>query len=439
VSLRSRALIVLILAAGGLLTEGHTAPAVGQLIPANPVDIAPSEGINDFTRTFSATVEDYDRDGFQDALVIRHYPELNPDIPQPRLWHNEENLTPPPPRAFADKGAAFTKTDRHHCTWGDADVDGDLDLFCAVGLGKYSENELWLQKPDHTFTGNVANGWGLQQDTNGRFRMATFIDANGDPYPDIYVTRWASYGAAVPDPYEPYPNNLWINVPSTTTSSGRGYVHAPELGLDEPIGSQKDTPSCAQAVDYDRDGDEDLLACGQKTMLLYRNNRIESPQSPAFTRQIDFGFWKDAELADLDGDLNPDLVQVRPKIVQIRFSNGTGGFASASASNQWTFANAGENVAVGDFNRDGLDDVYVLRKCPGKRPEATDGYDLLLMNEGNRTFSSQQIAGVDQGCGDDVQPIDYDNDGDYEWLVTNGNRLREGPVQLLENQPIAVP
>jgi FG-GAP-like repeat len=422
-----------------LLTAGLITSAGGQVIPTNPVDIAPSLGISDVSRTFSATVEDFDGDTFEDALVIRHYPQLSPDIPQPRLWHNRLNSAPPPLTTFEDLGANFPTKDRHHCTWGDADGDGDLDLFCAVGLGTLSENELWRQKRDHSFTGNGAKNWGLQVDTHGRFRTATFIDANGDPYPDIYVSRWTSYGGAVLDPNEPYPNNLWINVASTATSSGRGYVHAPELGLDEPIGSQKDDHSCAQAVDYDRDGDEDLLTCGQKTMLLYRNNRIESPHSPAFTRQIDFSFWKDAELADLDGDLNPDLVQVKPKIVQIRFSNGNGTFTKVSASNQWTFANAGENVAVGDFNGDGLEDVYVLRTCPGKRPEATDGYDLLLMNEGNRTFSSQQIAGVDQGCGDDVQPIDYDNDGDDEWLVTNGDRLKEGPVQLLENQVVPGP
>lgn len=415
----------------GLVTTAFGAPAAGQVATANPVDIAAQAGIAepDPIRTFGGTIGDYDGDRDQDALILRHYPDLAPDIPRPRLWQNQ--LVPGGSATFVDKGDQFTQSDRHDCVWGDADKDGDEDLFCAVGLYRTSENELWLQQPDHTFR-NVAAGWGLTVDTFGRFRTATFIDANGDAYPDIYVTRWSSFGA-VPDPNEPYPNNLWINVPSTT-QAGRGYVHAPEYGLDETIGAIKDDTSCAQAVDYNTDGTEDLLACGQNEMLLYRNNGPAT--SPVFTRQINFTFWKDGQLADLEGlpsaVSDPDLVMVKPNLVQVRFSNDDGTFAVPSAANKWTFDKGGENVAVGDFNGDTFPDVYVLRNCGGG---TDDRSDFLLINQGNKSFSQQTVPVARTGCGDWAEAIDINNDGSDEFLVTNGNRKKPGTVQLWQNQP----
>ncbi len=42
--------------------------------------------------------------------------------------------------------------------------------------------------------------------------------------------------------------------------------------------------------------------------------------------------------------------------------------------------------------------------------------------------------GVINGSGDDVDVVDYNRDGSADFIVSNGDRRRPGPVQLWTNQ-----
>lgn len=81
---------------------------------------------------------------------------------------------------------------------------------------------------------------------------------------------------------------------------------------------------------------------------------------------------------------------------------------------------SGEGVAVGDFNKDGLDDIYIAR----------DGQDALFRNNGDGTFTDvAKAAGITEDqAGRAAAWGDFDNDGFLDLYVVN-----EGPDRLYRN------
>ena len=380
-----------------------------------PVNVARAVGLAQVTRSWSVNIVDSNRDGDQDLLLVRHNPQWfwfgTAPAPTATMYRNTG-------RAFAEGTSSFGRFDRHDCDFGDVDKDGDPDLFCAIGLSDRSRNRLWR----HTGSGwkDASRAFHLRGPDalpgNGNYRTVTFLHANGDRYPDVYVTRYPGPdGPPLNDPAEspPGPNELLVNV------RGDHFKRAPWRGLDRGIGAQKDTPGCTQAVDFDRDGRQDLLVCGYGGLHLYRNGRSR------FWDVTDrFGLggrWKDASIARLDHDRRRDLVLVREGLVEIRYFRRGKWHVRARRN-----ITGGEGVATGDFNGDGRSDVYVLRSC-------TSGGDLgdqLLVNRGGGDFRARAIPGVDKGCGNTVEAIDYNGDGDTDFVVLNGKQKTAGPVQL---------
>lgn len=389
-----------------------------------PVDVAAEAGLNEFSRSFSITVADFNRDTYDDFFYVRHDPQQNYQglpIPAPSLYRGSAgstftdfNQAPPAPRqSFGDK-------DRHGCAAGDANLDGRLDLFCAASLNG-GPSELSLQDADGTFR-DVTYSAGLTRSTHSSYRSATFINANGDQRPDIYVTRHL-------DGATQWPSELWIN--RGTNSQGTPFfTKDTALGLGTTIGAIKDTKGCTQAVDYDGDGDQDLLVCGQLGFKLYQSS-LSSGVAGFTDVTASVGVadvWKDAQIADLVGDGALDLVQIKKTVVKVRSGNGTD-FKQLVYRRD---LRSGENVAVGDFNGDGLEDIYVLQSCRTQTKQ-TDEADLVLLNNPvTGTFKAITLPPVTRGrgCGDDVEAIDYNHDGRDDFVVSNGDKRRAGPIQL---------
>lgn len=398
-------------------------------------DIARQAGLFQYTRTYAAEVYDYNKDGFDDVFIPQH-------DPQAAGWGQ---AIPPAYLYESNGGTGFTRTalnpasDRHGCAFGDANGDGLPDLFCAVGLTASSVNELWLQQSDGSFV-NVAKAAGITAQTHGRYRTSTFIDANGDGLQDIYVTRFTGGNG---DPFNKtgrenpaYPNELWLNQGNQLVNgiSTPIYKRAPSTwGPNDLIGAQKDNHACNQAIDYNNDGFQDLLVCAGAGLYLYRNDGGTGFTNIASSLGVG-GNWIDAQLADLNNDGLPDLIEAKSGTVNILFQQPDHTFDLKS-----TFSIAmASNVAVGDFNGDGAPDVYVVGSCAGNPTLAPDNPDYVLMNggvDGGFSFTPEQLPAImpKGGCGDDVAAIKFA--GQTDFLVLNGRRKEPGPTQLWSYSP----
>jgi hypothetical protein len=365
-------------------------------------DVARQAGIYEVNFTFSAAPKDYDSDGDIDLWIGYHNKGG-------KLWRNDGGVfTRVNPTAWP------ARKDRHDCAWGDANVDGRLDMYCTVGRTGANivkddarDNELWLQQPDGTFV-DRGTAWGVG-DPYGRGRATTFIKANGDQYPDLFVGNELPRSTD-PDGGARGENKLFLN------QSGQRFVAAPGFGLNQFVGA-----FCAHPIDYNRDGWQDLFLCGSKASVLYRNNAGQGFTQTTASSGIITAKRKDADFGDLDGDGDLDVVSISPLNVKYQlFANGV--FASGKTIMTLT---KGRETALGDADGDGDLDVYVLQTSDstGNRP------DYIFLNNG-LSFSRLDVPAA-TGSGDTVEPLDYDRNGTADFVVLNGQLDDAGPTQLI--------
>jgi len=392
--------------------SGATAPsgtASTKATPGTPLDttglmmedIAADVGIYEINDSWSASPADYDADGDPDVLIGYHAQGA-------KLWQNTDG-------AFtrASSSAWAKRPDRHNCAWGDANHDSRLDVFCTVGRLKANnvkidatDNELWLQQPDGSFI-EVGTTWGIG-DPYGRGRATTFINANGDEFPDLFV------GNELPretdaDGGVGGENKLFLN------KSGEAMQAAPEFGLHEFVGAR-----CAHSFDYDEDGWQDLFVCGSKANHLYRNDAGSRFIDVTSNAGINSKPQKDVDFGDLDGDGDMDAILTSRTKVQYQLL-ADGVFASPQSIFTLT---EGWSAALGDADGNGETDVYVVQSYG-----TSDEPDILLLNSG-LAFAALEVP-ASTGSGDSVEALDSDGDGAVEFLVLNGSEPHQGPVQLL--------
>ena len=370
-------------------------PATDQAAPA---------GIAQMTQSIGVTVGDFNRDGAFDFL-------LNRAFAAPASEYLNRTGT------FAQVNAGtFVQNDRHGCAVADVNHDTLPDIFCAVGASHGTDtksNELWMQRADGSFT-NRAGAYHVV-DPYGRSRGAVFFDANKDGWPDLFVANYYPRPDGLPTP-----NRFYLNIGGTHFESPSGW------GLNQQVGGMALSPGCEDAADYDRDGFIDLLVCGKQSIHLYHNNAGTSFTD--VTKKLGLsGVWSGAELVDMNGDQLPDLVLVSSDRFQLRLQQWNGGFGQVTVSKA---VSGGRALATGDVNCDGLPDLYILRGAQG--PYATPNPpDLFYLNQGGGSLVRISIPQTSLGNGASVQTIDANGDGSADFLVTNGARGLEGPVQLI--------
>jgi hypothetical protein len=360
-------------------------------------NVAKEAGIYEVVRTWSANVADFNGDGWKDVLIVRHN-----DAPAV-LYRNDGGT-------FTEVNEGlFSTRDRHDCAWGDVNNDGRPDVYCTLGACQGTcahDNELWIQQPDGTFVDQAA-AFGVT-DPYGRGRWTTFIDVNHDPYPDLFVGNWYPR-----EDNRESPNRLFINM------NGTSFRDAPEYGLNKEKGADS-----AQSVDYDQDGWEDLLVCGKEKLILYRNKSGQDFDN--VTSSVDLsGECKDALIAKMDGGKSKDLVRIKSGRVKVVLQKD-GQFDPVYEKE----LDSGRALAQGDIDEDGDKDLYVLQS--GDDSGTGNDKDFALRNDGTgKSFSSVDMPRAQNGRGDDVEAIDYDDNGMRDFVVLNGRGDDEGPIQLI--------
>jgi hypothetical protein len=357
-------------------------------IPVIAVDKAVDAGISETTQTHGAVIADFNNDQRPDIFLGRH-------LVGARLYNNDGN------GHFTEVNqGTFVSGDRHGCNAADVNGDGLKDIFCTQGAihGTLAKrNELYIQRPDHTFAEEAGN-YGVF-DPFGRGRFSAFIDANGDPHPDLFVANQVERGDAMPSL-----NRFFIN------QGGSTYRQAPEYGLERETSLWT---AEASVGDLDKDGWEDLVLTAPSGLRVYHND-----QGRGFTDvAASVGLGQSARavtLADVNGDSWLDMIEVSSNELRVLL-NTNGTFSSAFST---TLAD-GHSVAAGDVNGDNRPDIYVMR---GRHSSGVNPPDLVYLNDGNGTSFTQMssIPSASEGAPDFVAPIDYDQNGLTDFLVLNG-------------------
>ncbi len=145
---------------------------------------------------------------------------------------------------------------------------------------------------------------------------------------------------------------------------------------------------------------------------------VSSPEKKYIVESMSGG----VALFDYDNDGYLDIFLVNSLTVELLkankrtrsalyHNNGDGTFTDVTDKAGVTDIGWGMGVAVGDYNNDGFDDLYVT--CLGPNH--------LLRNNGNGTFTDVTLkAGVgDPRWSSGAAFLDYDNDGKLDLFVTN--------------------
>lgn len=271
------------------------------------VDVAPAAGVATPTTDASAAWGDYDGDGLLDLYVVSYTPCTPPDFyDQDRLFHNEGDGTFTDRTSLLPEDATFGAG--FQAGWWDYDNDGDQDLYLA--------NDEWGPRPD-------ANRLWRNDGPDGE---------GGWRFTDVSVESGAGYlinsmGLGIGDFDRDLDLDLAIsNIGPTVVARNEGDGTFTEvgatLGVDRPsqsVGVRSVTWALVFA-DLNLDGWEDLFVAA-------------------------------GSLADIP--IQPDEVFV---------NDGGTGFLDLSALTGVDDPRSGRGVAVADYDRDGLLDLYVVQK-----------------------------------------------------------------------------
>ena len=222
-------------------------------------------------------------------------------------------------------------------------------------------------------------------------------------------------------------------------SVGISFTHAPNPA-DMGVGSG------AAWFDYDNDGDLDLyITTRVGANALYQNNGGTFTDVAAAAGVEDAtGDGGGVVAADLDNDGFKDLFLANTNEDKLFKNNGDGTFTDVTAGSglEASGARRGTSASVGDYDNDGLLDLYVANHAPvagyGVPDDKTKDQDYLFHNDGGFLFTdvSDDMLGATER--EDASFIgawtDMDNDGDLDiYLIRDCGFDGSGPQSVWRN------
>ena len=352
---------------------------------------------------------DYDNDGWLDAYLVNGstFAALRGEAqaPSAALFRNNRN------GAFTDVTAAAGVANRR---WGqgvcvgDFDNDGRADLYVT----NFGANRLYRNGGQGTFT-DVAETAGVA--VGGWSTGCAFGDYDGDGLLDLFV---AGYVALDLDRLPPSPSHPASRRPvepgSAATDQRRGMGAAYSAGA--PYCEYRGQPAM----------------CGPRGLKGAPDHLFHNNGDGTFTDVSERAGVADARgfygfgvaFFDFDDDGRLDLFVANDSTPNYLYRNrGDGTFEDVSYPSGAALTEAGleqahMGVAVGDYDRDGRDDLHVTNFA--------DDTNILYHNDGKGLFSEATFpAGVGHPSlpflGWGTHFLDYDNDGWLDLFVANGH------------------
>jgi len=291
----------------------------------------------------------------------------------------------------------------------DYDQDGDLDLFFTgfhsfVASDENTWNRLMKNNGDGTFADvTVEAGFGIQFSSNAVLSTTgiklgvAWGDYDNDGYPDIYLTNRGG-------------NLLYHNEGDGTFTD----VTA-DTGVE---GCLQCFNSSALWWDHDRDGDLDLyVSVLDGPNIMYEN--LGDGTFEDITGLLDLGgdgvTWSSVPI-DIGKDGFLDLYLANDTQINQLFENRSGlSYKEASRAYRLADEGAGMGLAVGDYNHDGLFDIYVTNIYSHQS-------NPLFTNLGGRRFENhaEEMGVHNAGWGWGTKFFDCDHDGDEDLFAVTG-------------------
>lgn len=246
----------------------------------------------------------------------------------------------------------------------DVNKDGRDDLF--VSGDKDKPGAVFIQQPNGGFSTSIGD---IGDENTSAISAATFFDANGDGFPDLYVAKG---GYSLFEPNTPaLQDELYMN-------DSKGNFSLQKDALPDVSASSK---SCVIPCDYDGDGDMDLFVGGRVIPGKY-------PTAPTSYLLINDGHGKftitstpfanagmitAAKWADMNGDGRKDLVLCGEMMPIMVFENTATGFIDKTAS-YFVKPESGFwfGLQVADVNKDGKPDIIAGNLGLNSQVKASD-------------------------------------------------------------------
>jgi hypothetical protein len=276
--------------------------------------------------------------------------------------------------------------------WGDADGDGDLDLYVANTGGQWN---FFYRNDGGGHFAKLRGGAAVRH--GGHSEGASWADIDNDGDLDLFVANSTKQ-----------PNFLFRN------DRDSGFVRV----TDDPIVTDAESSVMACWADFDRDGWLDVYVVNRdgEDDALYRN-RGGGAFERVRVRPIagNGGNGRACAVADVDRDGDADLFVANARERRFLYRNdGAGGFVADTGGDAVADVSYSYGTSFADVDDDGDPDLLVTNI---DRPNA------LYRNDGHGRFAAYTLPPVTTDGGGASKGHawgDYDNDGYLDLFVANG-------------------
>ena len=383
---------------------------------------------------------DYNNDGWIDIYFLNGAPlrgTQSSDIPRNALFRNNGNFT------FTDVTEEAGVGDTGYGLGvgvGDYDGDGNLDIY----VNNFGPNVLYRNRGDQTFE-DVTHQCGVADGEKVGAGVA-FLDIDGDGDLDLYSANYVNFNydtyveiivkgkryTAGPQYYKPVPDTLFRN-----DGNGKFTDISQESGIASVAGSGMGLI----ALDIDDDHDTDIYVCNDgNPNFLFLNDGKGHFEEVALLSGLAFSFTGDADasmgvdVGDYNRDGLPDLFSTNyqgqaPNLYR-NLSNGIYMDASRQASAlQVLYPHVNWGTAFVDIDNDSDEDLFVACGHFDRIEQVDDRTSLKIPNflfrNDNGVFKD-----VSTGSGSGLSVVessralaaeDFDNDGDIDLVVANAD------------------
>ncbi|MEZ5462906.1 CRTAC1 family protein [Dokdonella sp.] len=309
---------------------------------------AASWGINQVHLSSAAAVGDYNGDDLPDIFVTCFGPTSTPQMGHHHLYRNTGS-------AFVDEAVAAgvnrcstISPDGWGGSWGDIDLDGDLDLAISGFLDPATGNCLMRNNGNGTFT-DITTSSGLRPSIQGLSGYTPhFVDMNDDRYPElIWIGDFST-------------SLYYINNGDGTFTNGTA-----------ASGTSQDFSEMGMTVgDWNEDGlfDFYVSTIGTNNFYVNQGNHVYQNQAD-LVGVTNGGFGWATVTFDIDHDSHMDLINVaqvgRNSVFRNRLDNGVLAFDEIAVPIGLGFNGDGRGLARFDYDNDGDQDLIFF---PGGLP-----------------------------------------------------------------------